>query len=139
MPGNLREQALAQRRQSTTSLAVPSTPSASEFGSIGMATEQATRMLKVYRKKLVASKEDLSFGELEGELEQLLKLVKEKKGQADGSASGGTAPKTPRGTLRRMKSKQAIAKAGVDNDVDDLAALMDRTNLAERSPVGLKT
>lgn len=139
MPGNLREQALAQRRQSTTSSAVPSTPSASEFGSIGMATEQATRMLKVYRKKLVASKEDLSFGELEGELEQLLRLVKEKKGQADGPASGGTAPKTPRGTLRRMKSKQAIAKAGVDNDVDDLAALMDRTNLAERSPVGLKT
>ena len=121
VPSDLRERALAQRRQSTGPT--------SDFGSMNMATEQATRMLKTYRKKLVAAKEDLSLEELETELEEVMKLVKEKKSGHTGSAS-----KTPRGTLRRMKSKRAVA----ENDVDDLAVLLDRTNLAERSPQGVK-
>lgn len=124
MPGDLRERALAQMRQSTTSTGPPS-----DFGSMGMATEQATRMLKTYRKKLTAAKESLSLDELETELDQVLQLVRKKK-----SGGMGGSTRTPRGTLRRMKSKPAIA----DNDLDDLAALMDRTNLSERSPRGMK-
>ena len=108
---------------------------ASEFGSMGMATEQATRMLKVYRKKLSACKDELNLGELEFELVQMLKLVKEKRVPND--IASAEQSKTPRGSLRRMKSKPAVAAA--EHDVDDLAALMDRTNLAERSPVGVKS
>lgn len=121
VPTDLRERALAQRRQSTGPT--------SDFGSMSMATEQATRMLKTYRKRLVAAKGDLSLEELETELEEVMKLVKEKK-----SGNGAGPSRTPRGTLRRMKSKPAVA----ENDIDDLAVLLDRTNLAERSPNGVK-
>lgn len=117
----MRERALAQRRQSTGPT--------SDFGSMTMATEQATRMLKTYRKKLLAAKGDLSLEDLETELEEVMKLVKEKKSSVVGGAS-----KTPRGTLRRMKSKPAVA----DNDMEDLSVLLDRTNLSERSPQGVK-
>ncbi|ETN41950.1 uncharacterized protein HMPREF1541_03889 [Cyphellophora europaea CBS 101466] len=122
VPTDLRERALAQRKQSTGPV--------NDFGSMGMATEQATRMLKTYRQKLTAAKEDLGLDELESELERLMKLVKEKK------ATNVPGPsRTSRGTLRRMKSKPVVAAS----DLDGLAVLMDQTNLAERSPKGLKT
>jgi hypothetical protein len=117
-------------------------PPTSEFGSVGMATEQATRMLRTYRRKLTGTKEEINLGELEGELELVLRLIREKREQdrRDNDLASGSA-KTPRGTLRRMKSKPLVASGGGGNaadDVDDLAALMDRTNLAERSPKGVK-
>lgn len=91
-----------------------------EFGSMGMATEQACRMLRTYRKKLIASKEDLSLDELQGELELITKLVQERKDRPSGT-------RTPNG--RRSK-----AKAATEDDLDELAVLLDRTNMAEMSP-----
>ena len=90
-----------------------------EFGSMGMATEQACRMLRTYRKKLVASKEDLSLDELQGELETITKLVRERKDRPTGI-------RTPN---RRSKSKTAT-----ENDLDELAILLDGTNMADKSP-----
>jgi hypothetical protein len=82
---------------------------------MGMATEQACRMLRTYRKKLMASKEELLLDELEEELELMIKLVKQRK---DKPATG-----------RRIQ-----AKAPTESDVDELAVLLDRTNMADRSP-----
>jgi hypothetical protein len=93
-----------------------------EFGSMGMATEQACRMLRTYRKKLMASKEDLGLDELEDELDLIMKLVRARK-----EKSAGTATQTPNG--RKVK-----ATAATENELDDLVALLDRTNMAERSP-----
>ena len=113
VPTDLRGQALTQSRRQSMS-------QASEFGSMGMATEQACRMLRTYRKKLMASKEDLSLDELEDELELITRLVKDRqeKSLAVQMSSG-----------RRQK-----AKAATESDVDELAALLDRANMADRSP-----
>jgi WD40 repeat protein len=115
VPTDLRGQPLAQsRRQSMSQV--------NEFGSMGMATEQACRMLRTYRKKLMASKEDLGLDELEDELDLIMKLVRARK-----EKSAGTATQTPNG--RKVK-----AMAATENELDDLVALLDRTNMAERSP-----
>jgi WD40 repeat protein len=125
VPTDLRGQALAQRRQSMTAT--------SDFGSMGMATEQACRMLRTYRKKLMASKEDLGLEELEDELELISKLVRERKERV---------PKVPAinenltGSVRG-KERRTKAKAATESDVDDLVALMERTNMKERQPQGL--
>lgn len=79
-------------------------------------------MLRTYRKKLMASKEDLSLEELEDEVEMITKLIKERKERTFG-------PQTTNTNGRRMK-----AKAATENDADELAILLERTNLADRSP-----
>jgi WD40 repeat protein len=113
VPTDLRGQALNQGRRQSMS-------QTSDFGSMGMATEQACRMLRTYRKKLMASKEELILDELQEELELMSKLVRQRK---DKTASGQTP------VVRRIK-----AKAATENDVDELAVLLDRTNMADRSP-----
>lgn len=122
VPSDLRDKALAQRRQSTSQ--------SNDFGSLGMATEQASRMLKTYRKKLMAAKEEVDLVDLEGELEQLLKVINDKKVNGYG--------KTLNGTMRRSRNT-----APTEGEMEELAVLLDRTNMADRSPTtregGLKT
>jgi hypothetical protein len=89
---------------------------------MGMATEQACRMLRTYRKKLMASKEDLGLDELEDELELITRLVKERKEKGSGF-------QTPNANGRRTK-----AKAATESDVDELVVMLDRTNTADISP-----
>ncbi|KAK5241353.1 hypothetical protein LTR40_013265, partial [Exophiala xenobiotica] len=68
----LRSQSFAQNRRQSVN-------QTSEFGSIGMATEQATRMLKTYRKKLALNKDTVDLDDLEDEVTALLKIVRERK------------------------------------------------------------
>jgi len=77
-------------------------------------------MLRTYRKKLIASKEELGLDELEDELELLTKLVKERKEK-------GAASLTSNG--RRMKPK-----AATESDIEELAVLLDRAKMADWSP-----
>ena len=109
VPTDLRAQALAQGRRQSMS-------QASDFGSVCMATEQACRMLRTYRKKLTGSKEDLYLEELEDELETIMKIVREKK-----ETSSQTKP----------GSRRAKAKAATENDVDELAILLERANMKD--------
>ena len=81
-----------------------------------MATEHATRVLKTYRKKLSTAKEEPSLDALETELELALKLVKEKK--------GARSPK---------RADPGVKMPGSD-DMNELAVLLNKTNLSERSP-----
>lgn len=97
---------------------------ANEFGGMGMATEQATRMLKTYRKKLATTKDDVDLEELEAELEVVMKLVKEKRSPPQARSLNGT--------MRKTKGKALVQPT--ESEMDDLAVLLVRTNLAERSP-----
>ena len=110
VPTDLRGQAQAQSRRQSMS-------QASDFGSMGMATEQACRMLKTYRRKLTSSRENLDLDELEEELELITKLVRERKGKR---------VQTPNG--RRLK-----AKAATESDIDALADLLDKTGVVDRA------
>lgn len=113
VPTDLRGQALAQSR--SKSIGQPN-----EFGSMGMATEQACRMLRTYRKKLMACKKELRLDELEDELELIMTLVRERKDRPPETC-------TPNG--RKVK-----ATAATVDDLNELAVMLDRTNMAERSP-----
>ncbi|KPI38569.1 WD repeat-containing protein 62 [Cyphellophora attinorum] len=117
IPNDLRERALTQRRRSMSQ--------ANEFGGIGMAAEQATRMLKAFRKKLASSKDEVDLDDLEVELEEVAKLVRERK-------AGPRQTKSLNGTLRRPKG-QPLGQP-TESEMGDLAVLLERTNLAQRSP-----
>lgn len=89
---------------------------ASDFGSLSMATEQACRMLKTYRRKLNGSKEPVDLDDLEDEITVMLKLIRERK---DRTLLG-------EGGRRRLK-----AKAATESDMDQLAVLMGKTKVTE--------
>ena len=72
-------------------------------------------MLRTYRKKLAGSKEELNLDELEDELETIMKIVREKKERVAQPAS----------------NRRAKAKAATENDVDELAILLERANMKE--------
>ena len=118
IPNDLRERPSTHRRQSMSQ--------PHEFGSIGMATEQATRMLKTFRKKLAASKEDIGLEELELELELVLSIIKEKQ------SNTARKSKSLNGTLRKSKAVTTIQPA--ESDLNELVVLLDRANLADRTP-----
>ena len=116
MPNDLRAQALAQGRR-------PSMPAASsDFGSIAVATEAACRMLRTYRKRLTVSKENVSLDELEDELDGMLRAVKDKRERSQISKS----------SIGRRK----MAKAATEGDVEELAALMERTDIGNKGISG---
>jgi hypothetical protein len=91
---------------------------ASEFGSLAMATDQASRMLKIYRKKLFNSKEMVDLHEIESQVSGLLKTIREKKEKAK-----------PAQVL--VGSKQEPAKVVTESDVDQLAVLLEGSRMAE--------
>lgn len=109
VPTDLRGQAMAQGRRQSMS-------QASDFGSLGMATEQACRMLRTYRRKLNNSKESVDLDDLEDEITIMLKVIQERK------------DRTPVGEGPRRRLK---AKAATESDMDQLAVLMGKVNVAE--------
>ena len=91
---------------------------ASEFGSLAMATDQATRMLKIYKKKLINSKETVSLDSLEHEVSDLLKTVRERKDRTKDQQREG-----------QPANGKEQAKAGTENDVDQLAVLLEGSRI----------
>ncbi|KAF7502068.1 hypothetical protein GJ744_007517 [Endocarpon pusillum] len=106
VPSDLRDHSRAQnRRKSMGSL--------NEFGSIGMAGEQVCRTLRAYRKKIKAAPktEHLQLDELEVELLATLRAVVGRRGR-DGS--------------RRTK-------AATENELDNLASVMQSWGLSQKT------
>ena len=91
-----------------------------------MATEQACRMLKTYRKKLNASKEVVDLDDLEDEVCGLLKTIRERKDRAllEQTQGAGASDRDRRGKV----------KAATESDVDHLTKLMERVNMVDSSP-----
>jgi hypothetical protein len=105
---------------------------ASDFGSLGMATEQASRMLKTYRKKLVQARETVDLDDLEDEVHELLRIINDRKGKSR------SVPPLPQASKReeqdsaaspgRVNSKAAF---GGEAEADQLAVLLERSNMAD--------
>ena len=91
----------------------------SDFGSIGMATEQACRMLRTYRKRLNNSKDIIDLEDLEDEVIAMLKTIQERKGRTQSKLS----------TARRIKGAEINAEI-LEKDIDQLTILMERANMA---------
>lgn len=107
VPNDLRAQAAAQGRRQSVS-------SANDFGSIGMATEQACRMLKTYRKKLQASRGELDLDDVEADLEAVLKTIRQKKARANDGIANNKAKDT-----RDM----------ANDEVNQLSVLLEKTSV----------
>ena len=114
VPADLRSHAAHQNRR-------PSMGQASEFGSLAMATDQATRMLKIYRKKLINSKETVELNEIEYQVVGLLKTIRERK---DRTLSANQRE----GEVGNRKEQ---AKAATEGDLDELAVLLEASNISE--------
>jgi WD40 repeat protein len=98
VPSDLRNQSVVQNRRKSMG-------NANEFGSIGMASEQVCRTLRAYRKKIKAASttEQLQLDEVEVELLATLRAVEE----------------------RRDSNMNRRNKAATENDLDNLATLME--------------
>ncbi|KIY01960.1 uncharacterized protein Z520_02098 [Fonsecaea multimorphosa CBS 102226] len=116
VPSDLRAQAAAQGRRQSMS-------QASDFGSLAMATDQATRMLKIYKKKLTISKEVVDLDDLESELSGLLKNIRERKNRTHSEQQQDA----------RAVSTSDNAKAATEGEVDQLAILLEGSSIS-RSP-----
>lgn len=118
VPTDLRShQGTSHRRQSMSQ--------ASDFGSLSMATEQAARMLKTYRKKLVNSRELVSLDDLEDEVCSLLKIIQERSDRPL-----ALMRQEPRGDVTSV-GRRANAKAATESEVEKLAVLLERANMAD--------
>ncbi|EXJ55102.1 hypothetical protein A1O7_08027 [Cladophialophora yegresii CBS 114405] len=119
VPSDLRAQATIQHRRQSMS-------HTSEFGSLAMATDQAARMLKIYKKKLVNSKESVDLNDLEYQVSGLLKTIRERKDR----------------TIRLQKRETDAArqkepvKAAAASDVDQLSVLLAGSSMVD-SPTRL--
>ncbi|KAK5317116.1 hypothetical protein LTR93_008891 [Exophiala xenobiotica] len=124
----LRSQSFAQNRRQSVN-------QTSEFGSIGMATEQATRMLKTYRKKLALNKDTVDLDDLEDEVTALLKIVRERK-------ESKQPPLPPMGqphsSAASAPGRREQGKAATEGDVEQLAVLMERANMADTPTMLMK-
>ncbi|OQV04469.1 WD domain-containing protein [Cladophialophora immunda] len=114
VPSDLRAQAAAQGRRQSMS-------QASDFGSMAMATDQATRMLKIYKKKLTLSKEVVDLDDLEFEISGLLKILQERKNR------------TPSGQQQDARAANTSDKAKVvtESEVDQLAVLLEGSSMTQ--------
>ncbi|KAL2437190.1 hypothetical protein ABEF95_016737 [Exophiala dermatitidis] len=130
---HLRSQTLAPARRQSLSQA-----SSSDFGSLGMATEQACRMLKVYRKKLAQSARepvDLDLDDLEDQVCGLLKIIQERKNRTrpQPAAKQALSPienEAGQQVELQKSHRRGKAKAATEGEVDHLAVLLARTDLA---------
>ncbi len=106
MPSDLRGQSNAQSRRKSMG-------NVNEFGSLGMASEQVCRTLRAYRKKIKAapSTERLQLEELQVELLATLRAVEE----------------------RHDRNGNRRTKAATENDLDNLATLMQTSGLGRWS------
>lgn len=93
-----------------------------------MATEQATRMLKTYRKKLALNKDTVDLGDLEDEVTALLKIVRERK---ESRQPPLPQMKQPHSSVASAPGRREQAKGATEGDVEQLAVLMERANMAD--------
>lgn len=86
-----------------------------------MATDQAVRMLKIFRKKLVNSREVVDLNELEHQVSGLMKTIGERK------------ERTALAEQREVEtvSKKADVRAATESDVDQLALLLQGSRMIE--------
>lgn len=120
----LRSQSFAASRRQSMS-------QAPDFGSMGMATEQATRMLKTYRKKLTLGKDKVDLDDLEDEVTALLKIIRERK-----ALNQPPLPqlKPESSSVVDGPGRRVQAKAATEGDVEQLAVLLERSNMADLPP-----
>ena len=105
VPADLRGQALQHSRRQSVG-------SSHDFGSTGMAGDQACRMLRMYRKRLAGAQVELDLHEVEDELRATLDLVRLRR-------KGGNA-------------RQAVGVAeSAESDVENLAVLLARTGVVD--------
>jgi WD40 repeat protein len=106
IPSDLRGQSLGQSRRKSVS-------NVNEFGSIGMASEQVCRTLRAYRKRIKTAPgvEQLQLDEVEVELLATLRVVEE----------------------RHARNGSRRTKAATENDLDNLANLMQTSGLGQWS------
>ena len=107
VPADLNSQVAAKGRRQSMS-------QASEFGSLAMATEQAARLLRIYKKKLINSKETVELDDIEYQVSGLLKTIRERKD--------------------RMANRRGHVKVATEINVDQLAVLLEGSKIAE-SPI----
>lgn len=113
VPSDLRSHATTQERRQSMS-------QPSEFGSLAMATDQATRMIKIYKKKLATSKETVRLESLEQEVSDLLKTIK------------ATREKTSDQQQRAQQGNRGeLTKTGMEGDVEQLATLLEVSRLTD--------
>jgi WD40 repeat protein len=140
VPTDLRGHAmrLSSRRQSVT---WSSSTSTSDFGSMGMATEQACRMLRTYRTKVTSTMDrGLDWNEIENELQKALNAVRERKlallyrgPVSERSASGDVTQLTNESNV-----SVASGTAGSEmTDVESLSMALQSTSMADEMSVVL--
>ncbi|KAK6384860.1 hypothetical protein LTS17_002423 [Exophiala oligosperma] len=122
----LRSQSFAASRRQSMS-------QASDFGSVGMATEQAARMLKTYRKKLTLAKDKVDLDDLEDEVTALLKIIRERKA-SDRPPLPQSKPDLSNVVAVGGPGRRAQAKAATEGDVEQLTVLLERSNMADVPP-----
>lgn len=87
-----------------------------EFGGLGMASDQACRMLRMYRKRLTAAHVEIDLNELEDELQSTLKVVQLRKSEIE---------------CKCTESRPTGPASGNDSDVENLTALLEKTGVAD--------
>lgn len=140
MPIDLRGNAMRQssRRQSVT---LPSSTSTGEFGSMGAASEQACRMLRTYRTRVISTTDKgLDWSEIENELQKSLNAVREKKVVTQ--YIGPISERTTSGDVTQMTNDPSISMAsgaaGSEmSEVESLRVLLQTTSVADGEPVVL--
>lgn len=140
VPIDLRGNAMRQssRRQSVT---LPSSTSTGEFGSMGAASEQACRMLRTYRTRVISTTDKgLDWSEIENELQKSLNAVRVRKVATqyigpigERSTSGDVTPMTNDPSI-----SMASGAAGSEmSEVESLRVLLQTTSVADGEPVVL--
>jgi hypothetical protein len=92
-------------------------------------------MLKTYRKKLALNKDTVDLDDLEDEVTALLKIVRERK-------ESKQPPLPPMGqphsSAVSAPGRREQAKATTEGDVEQLAVLMERANMADTPTMLMK-
>ena len=102
VPMDLRARALAQERYISRNKA----PSKSAV--ISTATEQASWVLKSYKKKLEATQEEVDLLEVEQDLESVLEVIRRKRTRKDGTVQTQKMGMTSKSRLRLKRQSSAI-------------------------------
>ena len=112
VPIDLRSQATSRSRRSSVS-------NVHDFGSVGMATDQACRMLRSYRKRLQHAQAGIDIQAVEEELLDTLETVRKR---------------TALSTVRNVSQKTPTAIPDQDKNVGQLSAMLEEVGLTDEEP-----
>ena len=108
IPSNLRSHTTTPGRRKSLAVSTSTDPN-----NTGLASQQLSRSLRSYRKKINAVEEQVELEEVETELLATLQSVREKKVKSAASSSSSVR-----------------AKAAIESDLNSLAALMEKTGVS---------